>query len=122
MADKIDIPLTDEEMARARRAFELREAYDREYKAFAATNATADGWNTVTAANKLTPGQQDIVDCITAIGRRLITEAVLDALERSGKPASSGTTKNYLAELVRRGMLNNRTDSRGTGYGLPSWS
>lgn len=66
---------------------------------------------------ELTDGQQEIIDVIRTTGKRLQTKDILNALPNS----SEGTTKIYLAELMRRDILNNLRDSHGKGYGLPEW-
>lgn len=70
---------------------------------------------------RLSPGQQNIVDAIREAGRRLSQDQVLAALEAKHGAASIGTTKNYLAALVKFGVLTNRRDVHPPGYGLAEW-
>jgi hypothetical protein len=70
---------------------------------------------------QLSPGRQRIVDVIQETGHRMTTEQILAAIREIDKVASSGTTKQYLAELVDRGILDNRQDVQPNGYGLQEW-
>jgi Penicillinase repressor len=82
--------------------------------AFAETSATK-------GAGRLSESEQRIMTTIEAIGHRVTTEELLEHLEKHHGATSTGTTKQTLAGLVRRGLLNNRQDVRPKGYGLSLW-
>jgi hypothetical protein len=73
------------------------------------------------ATGRLTGREQEIVNIIQKAGHRLTGKQVLGELDREKGSASPGTTKNYLAALVRREKLTNRQDVEPRGYGLPEW-
>jgi hypothetical protein len=73
------------------------------------------------APGRTTRREQEIIDIIREAGRRLTGEQVLTELDRKRGSASPGTTKNYLASLVRQKRLTNRRDVDPPGYGLPEW-
>jgi len=65
--------------------------------------------------------EQQLIDMITEVGKRLTTNQVLAELNKRHGPTSEGTTKSALATLTRAGILNNRSDLKPKGYGLPGW-
>jgi hypothetical protein len=69
----------------------------------------------------LRPQQQEIVDVIRAADRRLTQGEISTALAKRGRNRGDGWAKNTLSPLVQFSVLNNLTDSRGKGYGLPEW-
>jgi hypothetical protein len=68
------------------------------------------------------PAERTILSIVRSAGRRLVTEEILKEIEARNGTASIGTTKQNLANLVRRGELSNRHDVDPKGYGLPEWS
>lgn len=70
---------------------------------------------------RLSKCQSEIVAVIREAGRRLTTDEVLAYLTRIRPNPSTGVTKQYLADLVRFGILSNRKDVTPRGYGLREW-
>ena len=62
--------------------------------------------------------EQDIVDALSEKGNRMTTEPLLK--KAVGNVNSHG--KANLASLRKRGIIDNKSDAHGKGYGLPSWS
>ncbi len=76
----------------------------------------------VTASEtRLSPSEQNIRDVLKNAGHRMTTAKIIAALEVKHGAASTGTTKNALAGMVRNGHLDNRQDGKPAGYGLPEW-
>ena len=71
---------------------------------------------------RLTPTEKNIMALIREIGHRMTTGEIVSAMEERRGPTSEGMTKQRLADLVRRGLLTNRSDTTPRGYGLPEWS
>jgi hypothetical protein len=72
---------------------------------------------------RLNPRETLIVTVIRMAGRRLTTEGVLRELDRlPTPPGGEGYTKQCLASLGNRGILNNRRDTNPPGYGFPEWT
>jgi hypothetical protein len=81
-----------------------------------------EGGHSATNPRRFSPAEQAIMDALREAGHRMTTGQILQALEnRNNGIASEGTTKIYLAALVRRGALINRRDTDPPGYGLPEW-
>lgn len=70
------------------------------------------------AGQDLRGTETHIVEALRRSGRRMTTDPLLT--KAVGKVNSHG--KATLSGLVKRGILDNGTDARGKGYGLPSWS
>ncbi len=70
------------------------------------------------AGQDLRGTETHIVEALRRSGRRMTTDPLLN--KAVGKVNSHG--KATLSGLVKRGILDNATDARGKGYGLPSWS
>jgi hypothetical protein len=70
---------------------------------------------------RLSPSEQNIRDVLKNAGHRMTTDRIIAALEVKHGAASTGTTKNALAGMVRNGHLDNRRDVKPAGYGLPEW-
>ena len=69
-----------------------------------------------------TPCERDILGLIEETDRRYTVVQVLAALEGAGKIHGESTVRKALANLCRRtGLLTNKRDSRGKGYGLVEW-
>ena len=66
----------------------------------------------------LNESERKIVETLRETGHRLTTEPLLG--KALGGVTSQG--KQYLASLVRRGIIDNRQDCAPGGYGLPEWS
>jgi len=75
----------------------------------------------VGATITLKENQKAIVDTVRKVGKRLTTEALLAKLEELGLPSSTAA-KQQFSFLVQIGALTSKTDSHGTGYGVPEWS
>lgn len=73
---------------------------------------------TICAPDLENPTEKEIVEALRKVGHRMTTDVLLTK-------AIGGTTsyaKGVLANLVRRGVLNNRSDVRPRGYGFPDWT
>jgi hypothetical protein len=66
--------------------------------------------------------EEEIVKLIMQFGRRLTTTQILDEFSRMGVIKAESTVKGKLAQLTRRKVLVNRSDTKPKGYGLPEWS
>lgn len=62
--------------------------------------------------------EESIVQALSEKGQRMTTEPLLK--KAVGKVNSHG--KATLASLRKRGIIDNKSDAHGKGYGLPSWS
>ena len=80
------------------------------------------------AEGELTPCERDVLAVLERAGKRLTTQEVLQALARWAQEEpehlhGDSTVTRALAELCRRkGLLSNRRDTYGRGYGLADWS
>jgi hypothetical protein len=70
----------------------------------------------------LTDCERDVLGIIERAGRRLSGDEVKLALQEATLLHGESTVNHALADLSRRhGLVTNRRDSRGKGYGLPEW-
>lgn len=76
----------------------------------------------ISTALALDEDEKEIIALLNAAGRRLTTQQILDEFKRLGRIKSVGTTKLKLSALRDKGTINNRTDVRPRGYGLPTWT
>jgi hypothetical protein len=72
-------------------------------------------------APDLDPEEEEIVALLMRQGKRLTTSQILSEFSRLGKPKGESTIRGKLAQLTRRKVLVNRTDTRPQGYGMPEW-
>lgn len=72
-------------------------------------------------APELDPEEEAIVGLIVATGRRLTTTQILDEFSKRGAIKAESTVKGKLAQLTKRKVLVNRSDTNPKGYGLPEW-
>jgi hypothetical protein len=75
----------------------------------------------ISSALSLDREEQDIVDLLASVGHRMSTNEILGEFNRQGQIKAESTTKGKLAQLTKRKILNNRTDTNPKGYGLPAW-
>jgi len=123
---KLGITYDDERWFRVRLRQELFRAWKRKYPDNSMTyeTYTPNGQAEVGAFLEdptLGAGERRIITVIHGAGHRLTTDAIMQKLETCYGPTSLGTTKMYLASLVRRQRLTNRQDVTPKGYGLPEW-
>lgn len=76
----------------------------------------------VNPLDQLTECQRDILDAVRAAEKRLTGEDIKRALQAAEKLHGDSTINHTLAEMIKAGLLTNRKDSYGKGYGLPEWS
>ncbi len=69
----------------------------------------------------LDPEEESIVGLIVSTGRRLTTTQILSEFSKRGTIKAESTVKGKLAQLTRRKVLVNRSDTNPKGYGLPEW-
>jgi hypothetical protein len=70
----------------------------------------------------LTDCERDVLGVIERAGRRLSGDEAKLALQEANLLHGDSTVTHALADLVQvKGLLTNRRDSRGKGYGLPEW-
>ena len=72
-------------------------------------------------APQLDADEQDIVGLIVEARHRMTTTQILDEFARGNVPKGDSTIKGKLAQLTKRGVLVNRSDTNPKGYGLPEW-
>lgn len=72
-------------------------------------------------APELDPEESDIVSLIVETNKRMTTNEILSAFEQRGVIKGESTIKGKLAQLTRRRILVNRSDTSPKGYGLPEW-
>ena len=72
-------------------------------------------------APELDGEEQEIVELLIRVGHRPTTTQILDEFYRAGKVKGESTIKGKLAQLTKRRVLVNRTDTKPPGYGLPEW-
>jgi Fe2+ or Zn2+ uptake regulation protein len=70
----------------------------------------------------LTPCQQDIIKLLEDTGRRMTVNEILTGLEAADMIHGESTVRHALPEMNRRGLLDNRHDAWGKGYGLGEWT
>jgi hypothetical protein len=66
----------------------------------------------------LTECETDILAVIKAAGRRLTAEEIKEHLERALHIHGDSTIEHALARLVKTGLVDNKRDARGRGYGI----
>lgn len=64
---------------------------------------------------------REVLELLEDVGHRLTLTLLADEFSRRGRPWSSSCLSHTLAEMRRRGMVDNQSDGRGAGYGLPGW-
>jgi hypothetical protein len=64
---------------------------------------------------------REIVETLRAVGHRLSTEKLLDAMDKRRLNPSPSTVKKRLAAMVKDERLTKDPKSRPRGYGLPEW-
>lgn len=69
----------------------------------------------------LDPEEEAIVGLIVSVGHRLTTTQILSEFNRRGIIKAESTIKGKLAQLTKREVLVNRSDTSPKGYGLPEW-
>ena len=107
---------------------ELFRAWKQEYPAKGSTYETIDG-NSVEARrfirqmerSSLPKMDRNIIAVLERAGHRLVTTEILTALELHFGPTAESTTKLHLANLVDKGLLDNKQAGTPKGYGLPEW-
>lgn len=65
---------------------------------------------------------EDILVLLEEMGMRLTQTLLADEFSRRGRSWSASCLGHTLAEMRRRGMVDNATDQWGAGYGLPAWA
>ncbi len=73
-------------------------------------------------APELDPEEEEIVKLVMRVGRRLTTTQILDEFSAMGVIKAESTIKGKLAQLTKRKILVNRSDTSPKGYGLPEWA
>ncbi len=65
----------------------------------------------------------EVITVLKAAGHRMTVTQVAAAMNASGTPRADGVLRNTLTYFTREdvAILNNRTDVRPRGYGLPEW-
>jgi repressor of nif and glnA expression len=71
---------------------------------------------------ELEPEEEEIVSLVISVGRRLTTTQILDEFNKRGVVKAESTIKGKLAQLTKRKVLVNRSDTSPKGYGLPEWA
>jgi len=61
----------------------------------------------------------DVLAIIRDVGHRLTTNEIFNELAQREKLHGDSTVRTTLARLVREDVLNNKSESRPRGYGLP---
>lgn len=64
---------------------------------------------------------RDVIVVLARAGCRLTTTQIQSGLDKAGSPWGDTTLKLGLAEAVRNEILDNRSDVKPGGYGLPGW-
>lgn len=65
---------------------------------------------------------REVLAMLEDVGRRLTLTLLADEFSRRGRSWSASCLGHTLAEMRRRGVVDNRSDGRGAGYGLPDWN
>ena len=68
----------------------------------------------------LTPCEEDIIRVLTEADRKLTKKEIAQAFEAEQTLWADSTISNALAEMVNRGILENRRDRKGYGLAKPT--
>jgi hypothetical protein len=68
-----------------------------------------------------TKSECEILKTLRAIGHRLTTKLLIDAMAAIELNPSESTVKKRLAAMMKEGRLDNDPKTKPPGYGLPEW-
>lgn len=72
--------------------------------------------------NRFSPGcAEDVLALLEEVGRRMSQTQIVERLSAKGVMWSISVVAHTLAEARRRGVVDNESDEKGSGYGLPRW-